>query len=352
MTETRWERDEEHLHRALTALAEHGAAAAVPPPLRAAARPVRQRPSALRRGAAVAGIAAAVLSVPIGLSGFLPGVPFSGDAVVAQGEPAATSPLCDVLAVDEAPAGDRVVRPARTGPLSVLPAADAPRATGAEVREALVARGVAVEPGSQVRYGVVDGEPTWTLTTCGAGRAVLRLVDPDGTVRATRAAPLSAVAADRYVSLPGARPRALAEASTSDVQVLADDGRTWLALYEAVTGEVCVVSTGPDGAVTDRGCASVDPPEEPAFAVFADWSTRSPVARVAGIAPAGTSWIRVVEAGDEPYDVLLARADRRHGDRSAFAFETTSASVELVAYDAAGEERARHLLELEQEPAR
>ncbi|MCU1592187.1 MAG: hypothetical protein JWP11_3443, partial [Frankiales bacterium] len=84
--------------------------------------------------------------------------------------------VCDVAHDGRAPSGDRVAHPFRVGAFLVSPAATSPVVTGAELRRRVAARGARLEPGTQLRYGLVRlvggsrvYKPVlrWVLTTCG-----------------------------------------------------------------------------------------------------------------------------------------------------------------------------------------
>lgn len=142
-----------------------------------------------RRARAVSLTVAAVLlvaSVPIALA--LP----SGDRAPSLAHEAAEqySSVCQVPYDQPAPDESRITTAFRTASgflISPVPPATAPAVQAQELRRRVQARGMTLEPGTQLRYGLVqrirargltDLQARWILTTCGIPQPADPRIDP------------------------------------------------------------------------------------------------------------------------------------------------------------------------------
>ena len=355
-----WSRDELSLSDGLRRLADHGARTCSPRPLTALDPSTRRARGPARRSVprafTVGALAAAALSVPVVLSGFVPGLPFAGDAVIATGPPAARAPLCDTASQVSAPAGDRVVRPSATGPLALEPTTQDPELDAGQVRQRLVEAGVQFSPGTQLRYAGVEGRGAWAVTTCGTtdqGSSAAALVTADelGRITARRSTAISAVTVPTFVPVPRTTSGgALLSVTpmTPEAQVVAQGNGTRTVMYRGAGDLLCVVDVDDDGTATAGGTCASTLPQDDGFGIGAAWSDADPAARLTGFAPQGTAWVSVRQDGLPVRDVLVSPADSSHGGHAGFSLTLDrNASVEIVGYSSAGEELGRFAQELD-----
>jgi hypothetical protein len=237
---------------------------------------VRRARRRRRRAVAVSAIAVVLAAgVPVTLA-----LPESREAPpVAHRSAEQHSDLCAVPYDRTAPLGDRVETPFRTGGLlvSAPPAGATPAVSQKVLLERTKARGTRVEPGTQLRYGVVRrvqpdgriGRPVlrWILTTCGLpGQEQLQPATPP-------------------TAPPAEQPKTVA-VQQDQVALLTDSGATTDSGYGRGFNGVCATrlqDQGPEERVVNGSLAigelrAVQPPEGAALSgrdrVLADVSGR------------------------------------------------------------------------------